>query len=410
MGNKMTFKNMNNERMKKVNVANVLKVIRENEPLSRNELSKITGMTSSSITNIVDRLMRKGFLRETGLGDSSGGRKPIMLMLNPEIKYIIGIEINVADIVSIITDFRAKVIKKIIIPTDIEYGKDFVLNKVVSLIQRLVNEANVPMEKILGIGIAAPGPYNHEKGVLINPPNFYKWINVPICEIINKKFNIPVYLEKETVAAALGEYMFGKEKNSKNLFVINAMMVGIGGGAIIEGKIFHGFSDGAGDIGHMTIDIDGPKCTCGSYGCLESLASGIFMVNKFISEVKSGESSELTAYLQNFEKVQVKDIIDFSRKGDGLCRRIIENAARNLGIGIANIINVFSPEIIILGGNLISLCPEYAKKAIEYAISKKYPIYNKNISIIKTSFDNEMCAIGAVGLVFQKFITTLEDV
>ncbi|MBZ9685976.1 ROK family transcriptional regulator [Clostridium estertheticum] len=401
----MSITNINNKRMKKINSLNVLKLIFEQEIISRKELSKFIGLTPSSITNIVKELMHDGFLIEEGLGDSSGGRKPIMIKINPNVKYIIGIELNAQYIEGIMTNFMAKIIKKIIIPIDCEKDEDNIIGAILSIIYQLIDESKIPKDKILGIGVAAPGPYDHVKGVLLSPPNLKNLSNTPICEIINKATNIPTYLEKDTVAAALGEYLLGKGKNIQSLFVVNSMIIGVGGCLLIDGKIFHGFKDGAGDLGHMCIDINGPKCSCGSYGCLESLSSGLYIKNTFLFEVKSGELSELANSLNNIEMVEVKDIMEYGEKGDALCQRIIDKASRNLAIGISNIINVISPEKIILGGELITNYPVYAKKVMKASVLKSYPNYNKKIIIAETSFGIDMCAIGAISLVLNDFFT-----
>ena len=404
----MGIMNLNNEVMKTLNATTVLRIIQEHEPISRKELADLTGLTSSSITNIVNRLIKKKYLEEVGLGDSSGGRKPILLQLNPDAMYIIGIELNVDSIVGIITNFRAKKVKMITIPTNQKEGEESVLRRMVKVINQLISSTGIPKEKIFGIGVAAPGPYDHTKGVLLSPPNFPGWINVNIRDFIQEAVELPVYLEKETVAAALAEYMFGGAKGVKNLFVINSMVIGLGGGAIIDGKIFHGFSDGASDVGHMIIDIEGPKCTCGSYGCLEALASGLYMRNMAVSEVKRGANSILTDIHDDIEEICVEDIVCYFNKGDKLCKYIIEKTARHLGIGIANIISMYSPEMIVIGGYLTTLCPEYVEKAVEFARSKQYPNFNKDIMIVPTTFGNEMAVIGAVSVVFNNFYKNIE--
>lgn len=404
----MKIMNLNNEVMKTINASTVLRIIQENEPISRKELADLTGLTSSSITNIVNRLINMGYLDEVGLGDSSGGRKPILLQLNPDAKFIIGVELNVDSITGIITNFKAKKVKKITVPTRQHEGKDSVLNRMVEVINQLIDSTGISKDKILGIGVAAPGPYDHINGILLDPPNFPGWFNVPIKDFIQEAVGLPVHLEKETVAAALGEYMFGGAKGIKSLFVINSMVIGLGGSAIIDGKIYHGFRDGAAEVGHMTIDIEGPKCTCGYYGCLEALASGLYMRNTAISEIKRGADSILTNVNSNVEDITVEDIVTCANQGDRLCKYIIDKTSRHLGIGIANIINLYSPEMIVIGGNLTTLCPEYVEKAVEYARSKQYPAFNKDIIIVPTSFGDEMSAIGAVSVVIDSFYKNFE--
>lgn len=406
----MRLKNINNEMMKKFNARNVLKLIFEEEPISRTEIAKITGLTSSSITNIVNRFKKDEYVKESSLGNSSGGRKPINLVMNPTVKFIIGIELNAGNMIGLVTNFRAQKIKKKVIPTNLNEGKEKVISRMVELINDLIRDANISKDKILGIGIAAPGPYDHNKGILLNPPNFPGWVNVPICDIIEQAFEIPVYLEKETTAAALAEFMFGLGKNYKNIFVIYACSIGIGGGTIINGNIYHGFCDGAGDIGHMIINSDGPKCSCGDRGCLEAMASGIYIKNKVINEMKENRMSQNDYHIENIDNFDVKDIIKCANEGDNRYVEVIDEAAKNLSIGISNIINLFSPEIIILGGDLTLGCNQYSDSAIRNAKSRVYPQYNKDILIEKTSFGDELCAMGAISIVFQKFFNSINSI
>jgi N-acetylglucosamine repressor len=395
--------NMNNETMKRFNASTVFNVIRENEPISRKDIARITGLTSSSITNIVNRFMEKGYLEETGLGTSCGGRKPIMLQLKANAFYVIGVELTTGYIMGIMTNLKAVKIYKDTVSINRKAGRQKIIDEMIALIDRLIKNTGVPKNKIIGIGIAAPGPYDHVEGILVNPPNFPGWINVPIKSIIEKAFSIPVFLEKETVAAALGEYWFGGAKDARSLFVINSMKVGLGGGMLIDGKIYHGFKDGAGDVGHMTIDIDGPQCTCGGFGCLEALASGLYMVSKAVSEIKRGAVTLLNDMISSIDEITVDHIIKGAEQRDGLCMEIIEKTARYLGIGLINIINIYSPDMIIIGGDLTIACPAYVEKAVMFARQHKYPRHNKDVKILPTSFGEEMACLGAISVVLQDF-------
>lgn len=403
----MKIMNVNNEKMKQINLSTVFNAVRQNEPISRKNLAQMTGLTSSSITNIVNELLEREYLKETGLGESSGGRKPIMLQLNQNAGYVIGLELTTNYIAGIVTNLKAKKIYKLTVNIDRLSGEKIIIDQMIGLIDKLIYKTEIPKDKIIGIGIAAPGPYNHKKGILINPPNFPGLVNVPLRDIVHEHFKVPVFLEKETVAAALGEYWFGGAQDINNLFVINSMKIGIGGGALIDGKIYHGFRDGAGEIGHMMIDIDGPKCTCGNYGCLEAMASGLYMKNSAIYEIKGGTDTILTEIVQDIEKLTVDQIIAASNKGDKLSKQIVHKTARNLGLGIYNIINLYSPEMIVIGGDLALECPEYLEKAVSFARKKIYLQHSKDIRIVPTSFGSDMGVIGAVSVVFQDFFKNI---
>ena len=405
----MNYFNINSDTMKKINLVVVLDYIRRRAPISRKELADEVGLTSASITNIVNRLNAEGYLIETGSGESAGGRKPIMLELNSQARYAVGVELNVSQITCLITDFKAKKIMKKTTDTLIHEGKDKVIERLIDLIRKTIVASGVPYEKIIGIGLASAGPYDHEKGIMVNPPNFHGWLNVPIKDILQDALNIPTYFEKETVAAALAEYWFGSASEVKSLFVISIMDIGIGGGVMIDGHVYHGFCDGAGDLGHMMIDIEGPACSCGNYGCLETLSSGEAILKNVKSEIKRGENSIVLSYADSLEDITTDMIVKASIAGDPLCTRIIKNSGKYMGIAISNIINVYSPEVIVLGGSIPDACPCYVEEAIVYARRRTYPLYNKDVKILPATFGCEQGAIGGIGLVFQEFFKKLDQ-
>lgn len=399
--------NVNNEAMKKINLSLVLNAIWENEPISRRDLAKLTGLTPSSITNIIKRLMQDGVLIETGVGESNGGRKPVMLHINGQSGYIIGIELTVYHVTGIIVDMRAKKVGKVVKDTRMKDGKEAVIGRMENAIEELIGQAGIDKSKVLGIGISAPGPYDHERGILLNPPNFPGWHNVPITNIIQNRFNIPTYLEKETPAGALAEWWFGGAKGAKSLFVINSNKIGLGGGMIIDGDVYHGFFDGAGDIGHMIVDIDGAQCTCGSYGCLEAMATGLYVQRYVVSEMKRGRNSTVDANAGGADDIDMDDIFKAAEGGDPLCAEALDRAAYYLGVGIGNVINICSPDVIIIGGEMPTLYPRYAEKAVMTVRSRAYPGYNKDVRILPTTFGKEMGAIGAISLVFHNIFKIL---
>lgn len=403
----MKLQNMNNENMKKFNTTIVLEAIRRYEPVSRKELAIRTGLTSSSITNIVNRLLSLDLVVETSTAESSGGRKPIMLHLNPAARYVIGIELTTSRLLGIVADFNSKKMCRISIPIDRFAESEIVIDQIVDLVENLISKTEIPRNKIIGIAISAPGPYDHEEGILTNPPNFPKWKNVRIKDVLEAALDLKVSVIKETVAAAFGEYWLGGLGRDKCIFAINSMNIGLGGGVIIDGKIYRGYRDGAGDLGHMTIDVNGPKCSCGSYGCLEAMVSESNMRHIVNSHIKKGFETILTEFVDDIENISIKHIVQGAVSGDWLCKYAIDETAKYLGIGISNIINILSPDIIVIGGEMTIECPSYMEKAIEYVRNNLYPIYNKHVTIKSSSLGDEMCVIGAVCTTLHDFYGSL---
>ena len=404
----MKLSNINSEKMKQNNLRVVLDTVRQKEPISRKELADLVGLTSASITNIVNRLIAEGYLIETGSGESNGGRKPIMLALNAKAKYAIGIELSVTKIVCLLTDFKSNEIALRICATLLEEGLERVVTRILALIDAVLDDAGLAKDQIMGIGLVSAGPYDHEKGIMVNPPNFTGWYNVPIKDLIQNGAGIPTWFEKESVGAAIGEYWYGKAAGVKSLFAIDAQYIGIGGGVIIDNQVYHGFSDGAGDLGHMVIDLEGPLCSCGNYGCLEAVASGSAILRNIKSAIRRGEDSLLSSWTDDVEAIDLALVKRALQQEDALCRRMVEKSARYLGIAISNIINLLSPEMVVIGCSFGDDCPSYVEVAIEYARKRTYPLYNKDVKIIPATLGNRQCARGGIGVVFQEFYKRLE--
>ena len=260
------------ELMKQLNVSAVLKVIRDNGSLSRADVAKITGLTPASVTNITKMLIEDEYLVECKVGQSSGGRPPIMLELNPNARYVIGISIGVGMIDVVITNLSAEIIlKKSIEINEERYDYDFVFKDLVKLINEVIECSKIEKEKILGAGVALHGIVNARTGMSIYSP-YYGWKEINIKEALENELNLGVYVDNDVRAMALGESWFGITKDISNFVTLN-ISNGIGAGIIINNKPYYGVDFSAGEIGHIVVEGDGDKCNCGNYGCLETVAS-----------------------------------------------------------------------------------------------------------------------------------------
>lgn len=388
---------MNNEEMKKMNELDIFTTIHKYKYISRKEIAEVTGLTKSSVTNIVNKLIKQGYFIETGIGQSTGGRKPIMVTLNSEVCWVIGLTMDAERVSGIITNFAAEKKYEYTNKINHDWSKDKILDVIFNVLKELL-KFDIG-NKIIGIGLAMPGPYNHETGKLLDLPNFRHFRNINIKDIITEEFKLPTFLERDTQAAALGEYLFGKVNESNNIFVLTVNFLGIGGGVLLNGKNYRGFADGAGDVGHMIIDRQGPRCNCGKFGCFEKLANGVHLYNEVIKAV---ENKTNAAYPPVHESAIAEYLYEKSLSGDLIYNDIINREVEYLSIGITNIIQVFSPKTIILGGDIILGCPKFYHKIVERIRKNAYPSYQKNIDIQLTSFGKDLIAIGGASLVIQE--------
>ncbi len=265
-----------------------------------------------------------------------------------------------------------------------------VLPRIFATVQQALDEAGVKLDAIAGIGVALPGPLDNRTGTIYAPPNLPVWTNVPLRTILQEQYHKPVFVENDANAAALGEYLFGAGQGSRNMVYLT-VSTGIGGGVIVDGKLLEGTNGSAGELGHITIDWRGERCPCGNIGCLEALASGTAIARKANEAIANGQGAELLAFARtmlehtstipdkgalphqdlNTQPLDVNEHVSIpltedlhvtaqtvaraAEAGIPLARAIITLAAEALGVGLVNILHIFSPELIILGGGVMQM-------------------------------------------------------
>lgn len=264
--------------------------------------------------------------------------------------------------------------------TNADMGKDKVIEKLITTLKATASKHNTPLRKIEGIGIGFPGPVDVELGVVLSPPNMKGWINVPLKDIMEEEFKMPVIIENDANAAAIGEHWMGAGKGMKNLVCIT-LGTGVGGGIVLNDKIWHGATGIAGEIGHTTIIRNGLKCNCGNRGCLEAYASATGMVRMMHKALLMGgmDKQSLSVMPVDEEKLNKdgsKYISELAAKGNKIALSVIKEMIQILGIAIVNIVHILNPEIIVISGGVTNmgsklfepLREEVKKRAFEKAV------------------------------------------
>ena len=263
-------------------------------------------------------------------------------------------------------------------PTQAEAGQRDVLDRLIALAQRTIAQTcrEFPDAEIVGVGVGAPGPLDTKSGVVLLTPNL-GWVNLPLRQIIHERLGLPAVLDNDANCAVLGEWWMGAARGSNTAIGIT-IGTGIGGGIIINGKLFHGASDCAGEIGHTTIDTEGRRCKCGNYGCLEAYASGPNIALRAVEEISAGAVSRLTAYVGgDLRQITAQTVYQAAHDGDDLALEVVNDTAKFLGTGIANLLNIFNPEVVVVCGGVtlagdhlfIPLRREVARRAFKPAVS-----------------------------------------
>lgn len=268
-------------------------------------------------------------------------------------RYFLGIDLGGTFIKAGVIDDEANILSKVSYATEREKGVDRVIERMCLASEKAIEEAGLSKSDIEAIGIGAPGTLNHKTGVILAPPNFPDWRNVPLRDRIGGYFNLPATLENDANAAAWGEFWAGAGKDVDSLVMLT-LGTGIGGGIVIDGKLHRGSNDMAAEIGHIIINCDDRDCVCGQRGCVEAYASAMNMakIAEELLKKEENSSSLLREYLERGEEITAKVIRDCLDKEDILAKRIWDQTCRYLAIIAINIANMLDPEMIVFGGGM----------------------------------------------------------
>jgi glucokinase len=314
-------------------------------------------------------------------------------------KYAIGIDLGGTNIKVGIVSREGRIIKKASLPTLAEKGQDKVISQIKKGIKEILSHNKL---KIQGIGIGSPGIVSTKKGTVENPPNLPGWEKVNLKKIIKKEFNIHVILENDANAAAIGEMIFGAAKKIDS-FVMVTLGTGVGGGIIINRKLLRGEFGSAGEIGHISIDFNGPQCNCGAFGCVESYVGNNYLVKRVQNELKEHNSSKILDLINGDLNLLTPIIIQKAQfAGDEYAASVINNLGLYLGVGLASTANVLDIATFIIGGGVAGFGRPLFNSVNETIKSRVLKPLIKRIKVIPAKLKNEAGIKGASALVFYK--------
>jgi glucokinase len=266
-------------------------------------------------------------------------------------RYLGAVDLGGSKILSVIAEGDGRRLGQDRRPTGAEEGPEAVLKRIVDSLEEALVNAGLQRGDLAAVGICSPGPCDIDAGVIGWGPNLPGWQDVPICRCLGERLGVPVRLENDANAAAVGEHVYGAGRGCRHLIYMT-VSTGIGGGLIIDGRLYRGATGVAGELGHMTIEPDGPVCGCGNRGCLEALASGTAIAARGEELVARGGSPVLARLAQEQGELTAETVCRAAEQGDAASREIAQRAGYYLGVGLASYVNIFNPEVIILGGGL----------------------------------------------------------
>ena len=317
---------------------------------------------------------------------------------NNKPEYFLGVDVGGTKILTGVFDDALKSLGTAKVSTKAERGAETVIARIARCISEAVDECDMSLKQIRAIGIGAPGAVDPESGRVLVAPNL-GWENVALKKDLEKELGVPVFLDNDCRICTLGIYeaeLKSKPRSMAGIF----LGTGVGGGLILDGKLVTGFNGTAGEVGHMVLEVGGPKCSCGNRGCFEALASRTAIFRKIQSAVKDGQKTELTAMLgDDLKDLRSGDLRKAIKRGDKFVEKVVEQAAEYTGIAVANLINLFNPEIVVLGGGVIDALESemmaiITETAHDYALNKSA----SNVEILPSKLGDEAGITGGAVL------------
>jgi predicted NBD/HSP70 family sugar kinase len=326
--------------LREFNRLKIVDLLRINGTASRADLARRTGLSRSTVSTLVADLQRRGLVvekAETTTGDGKPGRPATLLALDPSAGTAVGVDFDHDRVGVALSDLSRAVLAETWTPWDVDHDASGALDLAASQIECVLDQAGIERDRVLGAGMALAGPIDHQRGALHRSRVLPGWSDVDATLELERRLDVPTYVDNDANCGALAEVTLGAGRNARFAAYVS-ISSGIGAGIVVDGRPYRGYRGTAGEIGHVVVDAQGPMCRCGNRGCLETLASSQALVRLV------GASRE--------ESITVQELIALAKEGDPGCRRAITDAGRVVGGVVAGLINLFSPEMVVIGGDL----------------------------------------------------------
>ncbi|BCS81877.1 ROK family transcriptional regulator [Anaerocellum diazotrophicum] len=392
----------NHTLLKQINKLLVLKTILDNKIISRAKISRLVDLNKATVSNLTDELIKEGYIVEKGYGKSKGGRRPVLLQVNKDVGSIIGIDLGVDYIHIILSNFVGEIIFEEYADIKMGENKEKLFELLFELIEKAIDKSPQTPKGILGIGIGVPGIVEKKSGIVLIAPNL-KWKNVHLKSIVQQRFNLPVYIDNEANAGALGEKWFGEWGKVSDLIYLS-VGIGLGAGIIIDNKLFRGAAGFAGEVGHTTINFQDDVCSCGNIGCLENFASERALLSVIKKLVKEGAEDRYIS-CENVDEITPFQIIQAAMDGSRVCRMAVLEVAEKMAIGIANLVNIFNPEIVIIGNKASFFGDLFLEKLREIVNQKSFIAQFYNLKIEVSKLKDRAVVLGCIAMVISDMLS-----
>jgi glucokinase len=320
---------------------------------------------------------------------------------NKEAPYVIGADVGGTKLATVLSTRDGHILHKMRLPTEAEKGPEFGVARLIAMIRENLAATGVSRPEIVGIGVACGSPMDAERGIILGPPNLQSWNPVPIKEILESEFGVYAQLENDANAGALAEWLFGAGKGRRHV-VYMTMGTGIGGGMILDGRLYRGANGNAGEVGHMRVVLEGgPRCGCGKRGCLEAFCSGPSIARRTQEALRDAPGSAILALAGSIEAATGEHLFAAARQGDALALRLVDETAHYMGVGLANIIQALNPEAIVLG-TIATAQGDFLLDRVRQVVRREtWPQMSSVCQILPSPLGDEVGDYGAISIILQ---------
>ncbi|MCC7361361.1 MAG: ROK family protein [Anaerolineales bacterium] len=394
--------------VRSLNKASIVDLIRQAPGgISRAELAESLDVSRTTVSAIVNDLLAEHLVLERGAGPSRGGRRPIVLEINPDAGRVVGVDLGASHLTVLVADLNGHVLVAAEEPLEIAAGPEPCLRATEALVADTLARAGSHWEAVRALGVAVPGPVIAEHGLVSAPPIMPGWDGYPIRAELAARWQRPTSLDNDADLGALGEWTFGAGQGANHLAYIK-IGTGIGCGLLLDGRIYRGVLGTAGEIGHVTVAEGGPPCTCGNYGCLEAVAGGRAIAQRADLAVKAGQRTRLVQKAA-LEPLTTAAVAQAALEGDVVAQQLLADAGRHIGSALASLINLLNPDRIVLGGG-VTKAGSYLLEPLQQAIEDHAMRPSRQaVQVVLAQLGRRSVAMGAVAQAlaqtFQQAVT-----
>lgn len=358
-------------RLPHAHATRILRLIFERNQTSRAELAAETGFSAFLVSKLCERLLDAGYISEAGSGESSGGRRPALLSIRPGLGRVIGIHIGTVNVRIALTDLAGAPIEYLRGLSRAEAGPDVAIPHLIDLIEQVMSKAGMKKPDIQGIGVGISGVLDRQTGTTLFWPKIPQWVNVPVKKFLADHFHVPVEVEDTPRTMAMAEWRIGAAQRVREFVYV---MIGAGTGAALylNGQLYTGAAGFAGEFGHITVNEDGPLCSCGNRGCLETMVSAGALIRRAQQGLTLGLSTELWQLSGGDPaRISVETIAQAARQQDRFSLGLLREVGAHLGTGLVALINLLNPELVVIGGGVMSAAADLLMPQVETVVRER---------------------------------------